>query len=127
MPLGVGRGKIWDLEIFVPGMTSNIARDFLALQIEKCYLCKQRSLGYIHYICRNHPLEGGGVFKGITLSVCLSRRSLTLAITFEPREIELSYYKMVVPCHKTFLSVVRTKDYDPVTFNLTFDRILKKT
>ena len=42
-------------------------------------------------------------YKGITLSLCLSvlpsvslsRVNLTLAITFEPREIGLSYYTCV--------------------------------
>ena len=47
---------------------------------------------------------GGGGYIGITMSVCLSRETLALAMTSELKEIGLTYYTCI-PCGKTFLLV----------------------
>ena len=58
------------------------------------------------------------VFTKITLTLDLLLKE-TLAITFEPKEIGLSYQRHVD------LSV-RTKTFDLVTLTLNFDQLLKK-
>ena len=45
-----------------------------------------------------------GIAPSVHLSLCLSRVNLTFALTFEPREIRLSYYTFV-PCDTKFLFV----------------------
>ena len=51
-------------------------------------------------------------------------KNLTLAITFESKEIRLSYYICGFLMTRPFLSV--PKIFDPVTLTLTFDLLFKK-
>ena len=63
------------------------------------------------------------VCLSVRLSVRLSRVNLTLAITFQPIEIRLSYYTCWFLVTRPFCPYQK---FDLVTLTLTFDLLLKK-
>ena len=68
-------------------------------------------------------------FELVTLTLIfdiLLKKNFTLVITFEPREIRLSYYTCVLLVARPFCWYQFTKNFELVTLTLIFDLLLKK-
>ena len=94
------------------------------------YICKTKHpadcyCGWLNYTPSKRSLGG---YIGITLSVCLfvclSRVNLTLAITFELKEIRLSYYTCVFLVTKPFSPYQK---FWPLDLDLDFWPTIEKT